>query len=573
MFLKSLVISNDNGVIRNIIFQSGMNIIVDETSAKIATATGNNVGKTTVLRLIAYCLGKDKKTIYQDPEFSNKTDTKVEQFLKETNVIVRLTLKKDLNHIDIDDEIIIERNFLDKKQKLLIINGKSFNNTKKVDGKETEFSLHLKEKLFDFQGELPTYNQMLNKNIRIDERSLDNTVKVLHDSTSNAEYEPLYLYWLGLDVDKNKAEYEVKLKAEKRLFNRLTKEYSTQQELENLLSALNKKIDDLETEKSNFYVNENYEKDLRTFHELKNEIIASDGQRSFLEVRCKIINESIKELQTEDSHVNAKTIELLYKRANSLIPDIQKTFEESLLFQTQMRKEKANFLADELPELENSIRNLDDKLVKLKNSKNELERKLTDSNTQEALESLVVAINESYEQKGEYQSQIKTLSDTTSNIDKLKKSIESINKDIGAEDKHIQDNISRFNQYFSKISRQLYNEYFTLSAIKGGDGNYQLTINSVEGQKGTGRKKGEIAAFDLAYIAFSDKINRACLRFLLYDQLETVHGNQINNLSSMAEEINCQIIVPILKDKLPEDLPLSCHEVLTLSEDNKLFKF
>jgi uncharacterized protein YydD (DUF2326 family) len=68
MFIKSLQISDTDGVVRLINFHLGMNLIVDETETSNEQLTGNNVGKTTVLRLINFCLGSDGKEIYTDPE-------------------------------------------------------------------------------------------------------------------------------------------------------------------------------------------------------------------------------------------------------------------------------------------------------------------------------------------------------------------------------------------------------------------------------------------------------------------------------------------------------------------------
>ena len=53
MYLKYLIISNCNGLIRRIDFHPGLNLIVDDTQEG-TEMTGNNVGKTTVLRLIDY---------------------------------------------------------------------------------------------------------------------------------------------------------------------------------------------------------------------------------------------------------------------------------------------------------------------------------------------------------------------------------------------------------------------------------------------------------------------------------------------------------------------------------------
>ncbi len=85
MFLKKLIIENGGSVIRDILFHKGINFIVDETPDNNNRQTsGNNVGKTTVLRLIDFCLGGEGKNIYQDTEFKAKTNTHIEKFLKTT---------------------------------------------------------------------------------------------------------------------------------------------------------------------------------------------------------------------------------------------------------------------------------------------------------------------------------------------------------------------------------------------------------------------------------------------------------------------------------------------------------
>ena len=89
MFLKSLKIFNRSSLIREISFHKGINLIIDETPETISkTTTGNNVGKTTVLRLVDYCFGGDGKNIYQDTEFKNQPNTFVEGFLKKNDIII-----------------------------------------------------------------------------------------------------------------------------------------------------------------------------------------------------------------------------------------------------------------------------------------------------------------------------------------------------------------------------------------------------------------------------------------------------------------------------------------------------
>ena len=68
MFIKSLTITSKDGLIRNIPFHSGLNLIVDETPSSNKIKTGNNVGKTTVLKLIDVCFGAKINKVYQDTE-------------------------------------------------------------------------------------------------------------------------------------------------------------------------------------------------------------------------------------------------------------------------------------------------------------------------------------------------------------------------------------------------------------------------------------------------------------------------------------------------------------------------
>ena len=122
MFLKYLKISNDFHVIRKIVFHKGINLIVDSSEGHI---TGNSVGKTTVLKLIDFCLGADPKNIYQDPESKKEIYKLVKEFLVENKVLITLCLTENLDNDDAKN-IIIKRNFLARNKIIRIINDKSY---------------------------------------------------------------------------------------------------------------------------------------------------------------------------------------------------------------------------------------------------------------------------------------------------------------------------------------------------------------------------------------------------------------------------------------------------------------
>ncbi len=73
-----------------------------------------------------------------------------------------------------------------------------------------------------------------------------------------------------------------------------------------------------------------------------------------------------------------------------------------------------------------------------------------------------------------------------------------------------------------------------------------------------------MASFDLACIKFADALDIPALHFILQDQIENVHSNQITNLlTEIVSEVNCQYGLPVLRDKLPtynRHIPLRyCH--------------
>ena len=124
MFLKQLIIQDNYSIIRDIHFHKGINLIVDETRTTDHKESGNNVGKTTVLRLIDFCLGGKGKNIYQDPEFKGRDNAEVKNFLQENNIVITLILKENLDDV-LSPEIEIRRNFLTGKKNISEINDQS----------------------------------------------------------------------------------------------------------------------------------------------------------------------------------------------------------------------------------------------------------------------------------------------------------------------------------------------------------------------------------------------------------------------------------------------------------------
>lgn len=565
MFLKKLEIHNDNKLIRSISFHKGINLIIDETRTTDRKESGNNVGKTTVLKLIDFCLGGKGENIYKDPEFKEKgSNTHVENFLKNNNIIISLVLKEDLD-IETSEEIFIRRNFLSRRNKIQEINGKYHSNN--------DFTKELKRLIFKSTAPKPTFRQIIAKNIRYEKSRLINTIKVLDPHTKKEEYEALYFFWLGIPIDESERKQQLLslIKIENDLQKRLRKEHTLSQ-IEQSLIIINRKIKELEKKKELFNLNVNYENELNKLNSIKSKINSLTTQISQLELRKSLIIESKEELEKEIANINVEQIKSLYEEAKLLIPNIQKTFEETLKFHNEMLEEKKSFIIKDLPKIEDTIKMLQNELSELIIQEKKLSELLQKSDVFDELEKIITELNELYEQKGNFEEQKRLWEQTIANVENYKIELEKIEKNILSKEELLKERITIFNKYFSEISQKLYGEQFILSYDRNEKG-YELQITTLSGNPGTGKKKGQIAAFDLAYIQFAEAVGIECLHFILHDQIENVHDNQITSLlNEIVSNINCQYILPVLRDKLPNDIDIEKYKILSLSQRDKLFR-
>jgi uncharacterized protein YydD (DUF2326 family) len=338
------------------------------------------------------------------------------------------------------------------------------------------------------------------------------------------------------------------------------------------LLVINRTIEEFESKKNKFNLNENYNEELSTLNQIKSDINKYSTELSRLELRKELILESKNDLEKDLAEIDIKQIGRLYQEAKSLIPDIQKSYEETLIFHNQMVKEKIRYITKELPELEIALNGIKRKISELLIQEKNITTVLVKTKVVEELQQIILELNKTYEKKGSLEELKRLWENSIDKIKSIETELEEINKGIFSKDALIQERVAEFNKYFSKISFRLYGEQFVLSTGKNIKG-YELNISSLTGNLGTGKKKGQIAAFDLSYVQFADSLGIDCLHFILQDQIENVHDNQISSLlTEIVSEINCQFVLPVLSDKLPNNIDVKQYEILTLSQTDKLFK-
>ncbi len=139
----------------------------------------------------------------------------------------------------------------------------------------------------------------------------------------------------------------------------------------------------------------------------------------------------------------------------------------------------------------------------------------------------------------------------------------------------IEEKIKRFNQIFADYCEKLYGEKYLLAynANWKEEGKFPITIASLGGQIGTGKKKAVIVAYDLAYMQYSISEGITVPKFVIHDKMENTHINQLRTIFQMCDSIEGQYIIPILRERVDkiDDEYIQKAKILELSSADKFF--
>jgi hypothetical protein len=244
-----------------------------------------------------------------------------------------------------------------------------------------------------------------------------------------------------------------------------------------------------------------------------------------------------------------------------------------------MVQNKRAYITKELPALSEEERILKRHLNDLEAQANEFKALFQKEQTLEVLEKINNDLQARIERFAKLSEQKRIWDSCLVEIERLKEQAGKYAEKSRGLNEQIDDNLERFNRILKRISTELYGEHYKLVRRevdnKGKPLEFlQFELRGVTSNPGTGEKKGQITAFDLAYIEYAEEMGVPHLNFVLHDQIENVDGRQIETiLEKLVPTINCQYIAPILRDKVPTEIELEKYTIIELSKDEKLFKF
>ncbi|MGM0778957.1 MAG: DUF2326 domain-containing protein [Bacillota bacterium] len=569
MYLKGLKIESKGKIIREIQFHLGTNLIVDETQNKSEIETGNNIGKTTVLALIDYCLGGDPEQIYKDPE-SKKIIDFVKNYLVEEEILITLRLKANLLD-EKSHEVTIERNFLQRNKKIMKINGENLTKNNGKDFEEKLSALIIGER----ENNKPGIRQIFAHNIRYKDERINNTLKVLNRFSTNVEYETLYLYMFGLPVS-DRTYLMKKLKIEQNFKERLEKKQA-KPELELQIDIVKDNIKNLEEKKRNLNINEQYEEELQDLNNTRYKISKISSKISELSLRKELLKETENELKQDIADIDLDALRELYSAAKKSVNDIQKTYEQMIEYHNNMIIEKIRYITQDLPNLELEIEQHNQNLEKELANEKYLINKLSSSDTFSDLENIISDLTNNHRKLGELENSLSQIVTSEENITKISDDIELLdgNRFTTEFQELLLKQLMKFNKHFKEVSKELYGEEYGITFSVKDDRKTKQKYYAFECfnlNTSSGKKQGEILCFDIAYILFARSEGIPNLNFILNDKKELMHGNQLLKVNNFAWKNNIQLVFSILEDKIPKELNNDKHIVLRLSEKDKLFR-
>ena len=552
MYLNELYIIKGSEVIREIRFRKGINLIVDITGTG---ETGNDVGKTTTLKLIDFCLGASKGNIYASTENPKDENLIVKDFLVKNGILIQLSLVDDLD--DAKKEVLIERNFLSRKNAIRRVNGTEYTN-------DTDFEAALAAAVFDgVELSKPTFRQLISHNIRYDNVSISNTLKTLSSFTKDVEYETLHLYMLGCDIRNGEKKQELSLLLQQEVsFKSRLERYQTKNAYELSLSAIEEEIRRLNEKKSNLNINEDLEQDIQALNSTKVRISILSKKISNLSVRKDLIEEAKNKLLQDVQQIDTDQLVAIYEEASTYLPKLNKTFDDLLDYHNQMVQNKIGFVTKRLPEIESELFSYRNELDSILEEEKRITEKIATSDSFDELEKIILDLNKQYQRKGEYENTILQIQEVEDEINRLEEQLKIIEEELFSNDfeRIVKQQVIEFNKFFGQISKVLYNENYGLTykietKKKTGKKVYKFsTFDVLNPNLSSGKKQGEISCFEIAYVLFARSENIPHLPFILNDKKELMHGNQLLKIASLVKKENIQFVCSMLEDKLPQEL-------------------
>lgn len=563
MQLIDLKVFNGDEVIRDITFQDGINIITNEGS------NGNQIGKSTTLRAINFCLGSDGNRIWKDPD-SGVTHHDIYELVTSGLITFILTLK--VNGINYSIKRTIEKKVTPNRtilKRYSWINGEDYHSTEKF-----KFQI---ASLFGYNTDKPSYSSVKNRFIRLNKGTSGNVFKFNHGYTSDDEYTLIYSHIFGFQGHNELTlEYELKQKIST-LNTRISSLLNGNSELyfHNKLGSINNDIKTLEAKASSYDITGVQNQAIDDLREHRAKVASLSSRIAGLETKEIYNKRTIENYKNKITHIDEKAIIAIYNEALSLIPEITTTLKDTVDFHNSIFAKKAEYV-------EKQSELLRDELVSLRKNLNKSLKQ------EEILFKLIsneghlggfILIEQSIQAKMEERGSISYILDEIATMEDEKRSLNSriieLRNKLELYLSELNTNLDLFNEPLKAITKKIFKHFsLELEANILSDHSLKFSIINEDKVSGDGAPRAASMAFDMAIVEYVRTSGAKLPEFTLQDYLEPADEDKLFELIQLANSRKIQTVISILNDKLQllSSEFIEENSILTLSSTNKFFK-
>lgn len=567
MFLDELVITDKIGnTIRTVKFKKGLNLILGINDEK---GTTNNIGKTTLIRCIDFCLGGKIDQIYMDKEFKNK-NMNVYGFLQKNQPSFQLKIKDDLASKSITYTVSRTVHFNNNQIKstdAIIANDEN------IEFKD--FNAELKKIFFGSESKKPTFRELIAKFIRKDEQQVSNVLKYLSPFTQSAEYEKIHLFLFGFNFDEvlqKKNDIEKELKKRTDILNALKSQFNIT-DLVQILNILKQSLGELTQKRDEFKIDEKYEIEEEELRSIQLNLINLEKNISDLQLKKAISEQQCDNIKKDFFDQDVNSLKLMYEEVGFYAENMHKSFEEVVTFHNKMLKNELDYTISKIKQYDARLNELAQSRQTSAQKYSEILERLSKTGSLAEYTKLNEQIEKISEKKGRAEQQIEDIQKNQKSCDDLRMELQNIVDQIDRKLTSFNEKLALFNSFFTSYSKKLYDQEFFLSYEQNND-MIKFSIKDMNGNEGPGKKQAIISAFDLAYINFINALKLKFPKFSAIDKVEIVDIDKLTQLFDISNEIEGQLIIPIIYDKIENIYEkYKKDSIITLSESNKFFKF
>lgn len=563
MQLIKLSVFDGSEEIRTIQFKDGINIITN------LGETGNQIGKSTSLRALAFCLGGKSEPLWKDPD-NNKVNEKVKDYLTKGDVKFELTLRvASINH---QITRVLSRKMGSLRESIKIIST--------IDGvvykSNAGFTREL-PRIFGYTREQPSFNSIRSKFFRTNRTTSNNTLAYLHTYTSDNDYDLIYAYLFDFEfIDSvrqiNLIEQQIQLE-DNRIRTLLGGLPLANRQEE--IQLIDLKISELQIKEDEYDIFESQSYAIAELRESRRSVAALTSRIVKLETKLYYNNKTIERYKNNLVELNVGEITSLYNEAKSLVPNLSKTLEETIEFHNSIMSRKAAYVEEMSAETADELDTLRMSLARLISDEQSKVKDLSRDSHVSGLILVEKQMQDLREARGRLAYVISEVEVSNKRIKDLLTTVDGVKRSIAVHYSDLNSKLKVFNEAYVDITKRLFvTNHNELTVSAGRDGKADFKITNEELNTGDGVPRAAAMAFDMSYVYFVNKFKSRLPAFTAQDYLEVVDEDKLIKLFDFANEKKIQTIAAILNDKLGgfDKKFLEANTILELTKEEKFFK-